>query len=129
MAMDSSRVRMRGFVVQQEAPAPEDAPPQAWLVNRRVIDEETGQPVMEGIFSNYNDDIIIEADEMTLVGRIDPSRGPAQRIAIGDRLTVVDGVLNATGEPGPEGAARSGRACRRIVVAVLLSRRQPDRGG
>jgi len=63
---------------------------------------------MEGIFSNYNDDIVLEADTNTLIGRYDPARGPAQRLEIGDGLRVEDGVLigeggGEKGDPGPPG--------------------------
>lgn len=65
---------------------------------------------MEGIFANYNDDILLEADEGTLVGRTDPARGPAQRIEVEAPLWMRDGVLgtDATGggekgDPGPPG--------------------------
>ena len=127
--MDSSRVKMRGFVVQQEAPAPQDAAPQAWLVNRRVIDEETNQPVMEGIFSNYNDDIIIEADEMTLVGRYDPARGPAQRLAIGDRLYVEDGAPAPKALPVLKAPAAHRRRCSCIASTAVRRLPIPVRGG
>ena len=106
--MDNSTARMRGFVVVQDAPEPEPAPPLVWLVNRLQVDEETGQPVMEGIFSNYNDDIVIETEPNTILGRADPARGPVQGLVIGDGLRVEDGVLigeggGEKGDPGPPG--------------------------
>ena len=108
--MDNSTARMRGFVVVQEEPAPEPAEPLAWLVNRLQVDEETGQPVMEGIFSNYNDDIVIETDENTVLGRTDPARGPVQGLSVEAPLWMRDGKLGTDavgggekGDPGPPG--------------------------
>jgi len=103
-----SVVRMKGYTHEPREPVPvQPQPPAVWLVNRLNTDEE-GAPLMEGIFANYNDDIIIEADENTLVGRSDPARGPAQRIQIEYPLWMRDGVLGTdalpgSGEPGPPG--------------------------
>ena len=103
-----SVVRMRGFVRDAEDPVvDEQAPPAVWLVNRLQVDED-GDPLMEGIFANYNDDIILEADSNTLVGRYSPARGPAESLIIGDGLRVEDGVLigeggGEKGDPGPPG--------------------------
>jgi hypothetical protein len=105
-----SVVRMRGYVREPSDPVSVEAQePAVWLVNRLQIDED-GAPLMEGIFANYNDDIILEADEGTLIGRSDPARGPAQRIEIEPPLWLRDGRLgtDATGggeqgEPGPPG--------------------------
>jgi len=102
-----SKAKIRGRVVQQVAPPAQPTDPLAWLVNRLQVDDN-GQPLMEGIFSNYNDDIVIETDSNTLLGRYDPERGPAQRLEIGDGLRVEDGVLigeggGEKGDPGPPG--------------------------
>ena len=108
-----SVVRMRGFVRDPSAPVSVEAQePAAWLVNRMATDED-GAPLMQGIFSNYNDDILLEADEGTLIGRTDPARGPAQRIQIEPPLWLRDGTLGTDavgggevgppGPPGPEG--------------------------
>ena len=104
--MTKSKAKMRGHIVQpgadQSLPAPAD--PLAWMVNRLQTDED-GDPLMEGIFSNYNDDIVVEADSQTLIGRIDPERGPMQRIGLGGNLYFEDGKLIGWGggEPGPVG--------------------------
>ena len=103
-----SVVRMRGFVRDAEDPVvDEQAPPAVWLVNRLQTDED-GDPLMEGIFANYNDDIILEADSNTLIGRYSPARGPAESLIIGEGLRVEDGVLigeggGEKGDPGPPG--------------------------
>ena len=105
-----SKAKIRGRIVKPEAGQPppvEQADPLVWLVSRLQVDEEN-QPLMQGIFSNYNDDIIIEADPNTLVGRAPGVRGPAQRLEIGDGLRVEDGVLigeggGEKGDPGPPG--------------------------
>ena len=105
-----SKVKARGFIAKPgaaQAPPVMVSPPLAWLVNRLQVDEEN-QPLMEGIFSNYNDDIVLEADPNTLVGRYDPARGPAQALVIGDGLRIEDGVLigeggGEKGDPGPMG--------------------------
>jgi hypothetical protein len=101
--MAKSKARMRGYVALQESSQPvEAADPLVWMVNRlRTNDQD--QPLREGIFSNYNDDIVLEVDSNTLVGRYDPARGPAQRLVIGDGLSVEDGALVASGVPGPPG--------------------------
>jgi len=106
-AASKSKAKMRGHVVRVGAPPVAPADPLAWLVNRLKTDEQD-LPLMEGIFSNYNDDIVMEADPNTLLGRYDPARGPVQRLEIGDGLRVEDGVLigeggGEKGDPGPVG--------------------------
>ena len=108
--MTKSKAKMRGRIAKpgaDNAPPVMPAAPLAWLVNRLQVDEEN-QPLMEGIFSNYNDDIVVEIDSNTLVGRVSPGRGPAERLEIGDGLRVEDGVLigeggGEKGDPGPVG--------------------------
>ena len=85
--------------------------PAVWLINRLQRDDN-GDLIQEGIFSNYNDDIVLEADEGTLVGRSSPARGPAERIFVADPLWMRDGVLGSDatgggekGDPGPPGPA------------------------
>jgi hypothetical protein len=99
-----SKARMRGFIAVPEAgqPTVEMKPPLAWMINRLQVDED-GQPLMEGIFSNYNDDILIEVDDYTLIGRGLGVRGPAERIAVGPGLTIENKTLIASGVPGPQG--------------------------
>jgi hypothetical protein len=105
----SSKAKIRGRIVQKAAPPAQPADPLAWHINRLQTDDN-GQPLMEGIFSNYNDDIVLEADENTLIGRAGPGRGPVQRFEIGDGLRVEDGVIigeggGEKGDPGPPGPA------------------------
>lgn len=106
--MTKSKAKIRGRIVKQgPVPPVEQSDPLAWLVHRLAIDED-GEPLMQGIFSNYNDDIVIEADQNTLLGRVSPGRGPAERLEIGDGLRVEDGVLigeggGEKGDPGPPG--------------------------
>src|SRR6187399_383223 len=105
--MAKSKAKMRGYVVLQEPPPVEASDPLVWMVNRLRTDEEN-QPLQEGIFSNYNDDIVLETNSNTLVGRYDPARGPAQSLIIGDGLRVEDGTLigeggGEKGDPGPQG--------------------------
>lgn len=91
----SARIRIRGYIAKPgiDGGLPETPePPAAWMVNRLGVNDE-GQPLQQGIFSNYNDDILLEADSQTLVGRYDPARGPAQRIGIGKGLRLQNGVL------------------------------------
>ena len=86
-------------------------------MNRLQVDDD-GQPLMEGIFSNYNDDIVVEAEPQTLVGRYDAARGPVQTIGLGGNLYFEDGKLfgwgggvrhrrpqGPVGPQGPEGPA------------------------
>ena len=106
--MTKSIARMRGFVgLPNGGPPLEATPPLAWHINRLQVDED-GQPLMEGLFSNYNDDIVLETDSNTILGRYDPARGPVQSLEIGDGLRVEDGVLigeggGEKGDPGPVG--------------------------
>jgi len=108
--MTKSKAKMRGRIVKpgaDNAPPVLPAAPLVWLVNRLQVDDDN-QPLMEGIFSNYNDDIVVEIDSNTLVGRVSPGRGPAERLEIGDGLRVEDGVLigeggGEKGDPGPPG--------------------------
>jgi hypothetical protein len=104
----TDKIRAHGFVRAPDEPVSVEAlDPAVWLVNRLATDED-GDPLMQGIFSNYNDDIMLQADEMTLVGRYAPGRGPAQRLVIGDGLRVEGDVLigeggGEKGDPGPPG--------------------------
>jgi len=103
--MTQGSVKMRGYVVQPGADQglpDEAADPIAWMVNR-LGTNDLGLPLQQAIFSNFNDDIVVEMDSGTLMGRYDPARGPAQRISIGDGLSVQDGELTASGVPGPPG--------------------------
>jgi len=108
--MGKSKTKARGYIVKPKAeatPPPPPKPPLVWMVNRLQVDED-GAPLMEGIFSNYNDDIVMEMDTNTLVGRYDPARGPGQRLEIGEGLRVENGVLigeggGEKGDPGPPG--------------------------
>lgn len=102
--MTKSKAKMRGFIAVPSPGTPpvENKPPLAWMVNRLQRDDE-GQPLMEGIFSNYNDDIVVEADPMTLVGRVSAARGPTERVGIGAGLYVENNTLKALGVPGVKG--------------------------
>ena len=53
----------------------------------------------EFIVAGHNDDFALEVDGLTLVGRLDPERGPAQAIAVEEPLELVDGALKVTGVP------------------------------
>jgi len=103
--MTQGSVKMRGYVVQPGADQglpDEAADPIAWMVNR-LGTNDLGLPLQQAIFSNFNDDIVVEMDSGTLMGRYDPARGPAQRVGIGEGLSIQDGDLVASGVPGPEG--------------------------
>jgi Collagen triple helix repeat (20 copies) len=97
---NKAKARMVGYVTVIDEPLPiGPAAPQVWLVARKAVDEDN-DPLQQGIFSNYNDDIVLEADSNTLVARISTARGPVERLVIGDGLRVEDGVL--IGEGGGE---------------------------
>ena len=106
----NAKAKIRGHVVKPGASQglPEEkAHPEAWMVNRLGTNDRGG-PLQQAIFSNYNDDIVIEADPMTIVGRYSPARGPAERLEIGPGLRVEGGVLigeggGEKGDPGPPG--------------------------
>ena len=61
--------------------------------------DAAGEPVHEFIVAGHNDDFALEVDGLTLVGRLDPERGPAQAIAVEAPLELVDGALKVTGVP------------------------------
>ena len=61
--------------------------------------DAAGEPVHEFIVAGHNDDFALEVDAQTLVGRLDPERGPAQAIAVEAPLELVDGALKVTGVP------------------------------
>ena len=137
--VSKSVVRMKGFVGEPYEPLPiAPEPPAAWLVNRLATDED-GDPLMQGIFSNYNDDIILEADTNTIIGRYSPARGPAESLIIGEGLRIEDGVLigegsgggepGPPGPPGPQGPQGPMGPRWRIVIGVRLSRRYAGAGG
>jgi len=80
--------------------------PVVWPLAR--LKTEGGQPLQEAIFSNHNDDMVIEADGQSLVGRSKTDRGAAEKITVQSPLWLVDGVLGSSGgggggEPGPPG--------------------------
>jgi hypothetical protein len=56
---------------------PED--PKAWFPNELKV-FANGEKVHESLFVNHNADIRLECDGASLVGRVDPSRGPAQKV-------------------------------------------------
>jgi hypothetical protein len=94
--MAKDKARLWGFVVREDSeppPPPEPAPPRAWLVADLQIDDETGQPMMEGVYSNYNDDIVVEVDSGTLAGRSSAGRGPVERVSVEAPITLVDQKL------------------------------------
>jgi Chaperone of endosialidase len=58
-----------------------------------------GRPAHEFLVAGHNDDFALEVDSPTLVGRVDPERGPAQAIAVEAPLELVDGALKVSGVP------------------------------
>jgi len=61
--------------------------------------DAAGEPLHEFVVAGHNDDFALEVDGQTLVGRLDPERGPAQTIAVEAPLELVDGALKVTGVP------------------------------
>ena len=72
--------------------------PKITLPLRDRVDAE-GEPVHEFIVAGHNDDFALEVDGQTLIGRVDPERGPAQAIAVEAPLELVDGALKVAGDP------------------------------
>jgi hypothetical protein len=72
--------------------------PEITLPLRDRVDA-AGAPVHEFVVAGHNDDFALEVDGLTLVGRLDPERGPAQAIAVEAPLELVDGALKVTGVP------------------------------
>ena len=72
--------------------------PKITLPLRDRVDAE-GEPVHEFIVAGHNDDFALEVDSLTLVGRVDPERGPAQAIAVEAPLELINGALKVTGVP------------------------------
>ena len=72
--------------------------PEITLPLRDRVDA-AGEPVHEFVVAGHNDDFALEVDGLTLVGRLDPERGPAQAIAVEAPLELVDGALKVTGVP------------------------------
>ena len=105
--MTTSKAKIRGRIVKPgpAQPLPESTDPLVWLVSRLQVDED-GQPLMQGIFSNYNDDIVLEQDQNTLVGRTDVGRGPAQGLTIEPPLHFGEGEITADVYSKSEGDAR-----------------------
>jgi hypothetical protein len=68
--------------------------PSVWPLARLTIDDDTGETLKASIHAGHNDDMIIEADEGSLVGRTDEGRGPAQRINVVAPIVLQDGVLS-----------------------------------
>jgi hypothetical protein len=62
--------------------------------SHKEIDPDTGKPRMFSIFSNFNDDMKLDVDSPSLVGRTDPERGPAQKITVQEPLVLEDGILS-----------------------------------
>lgn len=58
------------------------------------LDEDTGEPLQEGLFSNHNNAATLAADGESLVGRYAQTRGPAQKlVAIPPLYITEDGEL------------------------------------
>lgn len=45
-----------------------------------MLDEDTGLPLQESLFSNLNNSATLAADGDSIVGRYDATRGPAQKL-------------------------------------------------
>jgi endosialidase-like protein len=69
--------------------------PKITLPLRDRVDAE-GEPVHEFIVAGHNDDFALEVDRVSLVGRLDPERGPAQAVAVETPLELVDGALKVS---------------------------------
>jgi hypothetical protein len=80
--------------------------PLVYLTNRDVTDKK------EAIHTHHNDDIKIEVDSKSLVGRTDPERGAAQKIVVAAPLVLRDGQLfidiALIGDFADDGAAAAG---------------------
>jgi Chaperone of endosialidase len=61
-----------------------------------ILSLRDGAPANEFIVAGHNDDFALEVDGQTLVGRLDPERGPAQAIAVEAPLELVDGALKVS---------------------------------
>lgn len=73
--------------------------PKITLPLRDRVDAE-GEPVHEFIVAGHNDDFALEVDALTLIGRVDSERGPAQAIAVEAPLELVNGALKIAGDFG-----------------------------
>ena len=71
--------------------------PEITLPLRDRVDA-VGEPVHEFIVAGHNDDFALVVDSLTLVGRVDPERGPAQAITVEAPLELVGGALKITGD-------------------------------
>jgi hypothetical protein len=71
--------------------------PTVTLTNRRnVLDD--GEPLRESIVTNINDEIVLEIDSETLIGRTDAERGLAQAVTVRKPLELTEQVLGVTSE-------------------------------
>ena len=68
--------------------------PLVWPLARLTIDDDTGETLKASLHAGHNDDMMLEVDEGSLVGRTDAGRGPAQRINVVSPLVLQDGVLS-----------------------------------
>jgi hypothetical protein len=75
--------------------------PLVWPLARLTLDED-GETLKASLHAGYNDDMVLEVDSPTLVGRTDPERGPAQAITVAAPLRLEDKTLYAD-IPGVEG--------------------------
>jgi hypothetical protein len=74
-----------------------------------ILPLRDGAPAHEFIVAGHNDDFALEVDGETLVGRLDPERGPAQAIAVEAPLELVNGALKLTGDVGIPPEPATGR--------------------
>lgn len=81
--------------------------PKVWPLDRQNKGTD-GKPIQHAIFTNANDEMVIEVDGNTLVGSSELNRGPAKAIKVVAPLYLLNNVLGSAGgggggEPGPPG--------------------------
>jgi hypothetical protein len=72
--------------------------PEVWHLNRLKFDDEDQVPVREAIFSNHNDNILLECDGDSLIGRGVSGRGAAHKITVAAPLALEGRTLRITGD-------------------------------
>jgi hypothetical protein len=68
--------------------------PEVWPLNSLKRDPVEGEPIRESLHSNFNADMLLECESLSLVGRTDPKRGTAQKIEVLEPLILEDKKLS-----------------------------------
>jgi hypothetical protein len=97
--------------------------PLVWPLARLTLDEETGETLKASIHAGHNDDMMLDVDELSLVGRTTLLRGPAEKIIVLSPLVFAAKTLSLDPSVGADIAALEGRVTALEARATAIETR------